>query len=160
MIISEVDGMKIRLEVAEDIGEDEVIIRCRQITAQIQKLQKLISEESAGAFLMTFYKGNQEYYFPLKNVSFFETDENYVYAHTRNDAFRIKFRLYELEEFLPRTFVRISKSTIVNVEQILMVSRNLTSSSLIQFYKSHKQVYVSRRYYKNLSERLNERSLS
>jgi len=40
----------------------------------------------------------------------------------------------------------------------LTINRNLASASLIQFYKSHKQVYVSRRYYKNLSERLTERS--
>jgi len=123
--------MKIRLEVEDGICEDEIIIRCKQITGQIQKLQKLISEESAEASMMTFYKENQEFYFPLKNILFFETSESYVYAHTRNDTFRIKFRLYELENFLPRVFVRISKSTIVNVKQILIVSRNLTSSSLI-----------------------------
>lgn len=150
--------MKIRLEVVEDISEDEIIIRCRQITGQIQKLQKMIAEASAEGVQLTLYKGNQEYYFPLKNILFFETGENYVFAHTKNDTFRIKYRLYELETVLPRSFVRISKSTIVNAGQILMVSRNLTSSSLIQFYKSHKQVYVSRRYYKSLSERLNERS--
>lgn len=150
--------MKIHIEQSEDIADDEVIIRCRQITGEIQKIQKLLTEETAVSPRLTFLKGNQEFYFSLKNITFFETSENNVYAHTRTDIFRIKLRLYELEELLPRPFVRISKSTIVNVEQILMVNRNLTSSSLIQFYKSHKQVYVSRRYYKTLSERLNERS--
>lgn len=150
--------MKVRLEIVEGTAEEEVVIRCRQINEQIQRLQKMISEELPGGLQMTFYKGSQEFYFPLKNITFFETEENSVYAHTRNDTYRIRYRLYELEELLPRSFVRVSKSAIVNVGQILMVNRNLASSSLILFYKSHKQLYVSRRYYKNLSERLNERS--
>lgn len=150
--------MKIHIELNDDISEDEVIIRCRQITGQIQKIQKILQEETKDSLHLTFLKDSQEYYFPLKNIIFFETSDNSVYAHTRADIFRIKFRLYELEDFLPHSFVRISKSAIVNIDQILMVNRNLTSSSLIKFYKSHKQVYVSRRYYKELNTRLNERS--
>jgi len=150
--------MNIRIEISDEITEDEVIIRCREITSQVQKIQKLILEESASAPQLIFYKDNQEYYFPLKEILFFETSESVVYAHSRSDTFRIRLKLYELEDALPRAFVRISKSTIVNIEHIMMVNRNLTSSSLIQFYKSHKQVYASRRYYKSLSQRLNERS--
>ena len=150
--------MNIRIEILPDITEDEVIIRCRQVTGQIEKIQKLLTDEAAAIPQLIFLKDNKEYYFPLKNITFFETGENNVYAHTRNDIFRIRLRLYELEELLPRTFIRISKSTIVNVEQILTINRNLASASLIEFYKSHKQVYVSRRYYKSLSERMSERS--
>lgn len=150
--------MNIRIEISGEITEDEVVIRCREVTNQVQKIQKLISEESASAPQLIFYKDNQEYYFPLKEILFFETSQSIVFAHTWNDTFRIKLKLYELEDVLPRAFVRISKSTIVNIDHIMMVNRNLTSSSLIQFYKSHKQVYVSRRYYKALSLRLNERS--
>jgi len=65
--------------------------------------------------------------------------------------------LYELEEMLPNNFVRVSKSTILNVNQIYSINRNLTSSSLVQFYKSYKQVYVSRNYNKILKQRLEER---
>jgi len=150
--------MNIRIEISEDITGDEIVIRCREVTNQIQKIQKLITEESASAPQLIFYKDNQEYYFPLKEIIFFETSESVVYAHTHSDTYRIRLKLYELEDILPRTFVRISKSTIVNIDHIMMVNRNLTSSSLIQFYKSHKQVYASRRYYKILSQRLNERS--
>ena len=150
--------MNIRIEISENITDDEIIIRCAQVTNQIQKIQQLISEASADMPKITFYKDSEEYFFPLKNILFFETGDNTVYAHTRSDTYRIRLKLYELEDILPHSFVRISKSTIVNIGHIMMVNRNLTSSSLIEFYKSHKQVYVSRRYYKTLSQRLNERS--
>lgn len=158
MDYSGVDEMKIRIELSDDVVEDEVIIRCRQITGPIERIQKLIAEEAADSPRITFFKDNEEYYFPLGNILFFETGDSNVYAHTRGDVYRIRFRLYELEELLPTAFVRVSKSTIVNIRQILMVNKDLTSSSLVHFYKSHKQVAVSRRYYKALNMRLSERS--
>ena len=59
-------------------------------------------------------------------------------------------KLYELEEILPRKFVRISKSSIVNSDKIYSIQKNLTASSLIEFKNTHKQIYVSRSYYKLL----------
>jgi len=89
---------------------------------------------------------------------FFETGHDGVYAHTAADAFKTEFKLYELQEMLPEKFVRVSKSAIVNIVHILSISRNLASSSLIRFQRSHKQIYVSRFYYKDLKHKLNERN--
>lgn len=150
--------MKIRIEVVENLAEDEVLIRCGRVDDTIQKIHQYILEQSSSNSKFTFYKQNQEYYFPLDNVFFFETDGEYVYAHTADDAYRIKYRLYELETILPRNFVRASKSTIINSTQVFSISRNLTASSLVKFINSHKQVYVSRRYYQDLRQRINERS--
>lgn len=150
--------MNIRIEISDDVAEEEIVIRCKELTHQIQKIQKLIKDQTASVPQLTFYQDSEEYYFPLRDILFFETSENSVYAHTRTDTFRIRLKLYELEDLLPHSFIRISKSAIVNTEHIMMVNRNLTSSSQIHFFKSHKQVYASRRYYKELSSRLKERS--
>ena len=53
--------------------------------------------------------------------------------------------------------MRIAKSTIANINQIYSVARNLTASSQVEFYGSIKKVYVSRRYYKELIERMAEK---
>ncbi|MDF2632562.1 MAG: LytTR family transcriptional regulator [Caproiciproducens sp.] len=150
--------MKIRIEVINDLAEDEVVIRCGRVDDTIQKIHQYILDQSLLSSQITFYKENQEFYFPLNTILFFETEGEHIYAHTVNDAYRIKYRLYELEEILPRSFVRAAKSTIVNVTQVHSITRNLTASSLIQFINSHKQVYVSRYYYQELRQRLNERS--
>lgn len=63
------------------------------------------------------------------------------------------------EELLPRTFLRISKSAIVNTNKIYSIHRNLTASSLIAFQHTHKQIYVSRAYYKLLKNKLDEKRL-
>jgi Response regulator of the LytR/AlgR family len=150
--------MKIRIEISEQNTEDEIVIRCHEITNQIQRIQDFIREQTSRIPNLTFYRDNQAYFFPLQDILFFETDSETVYAHTKKEVFRTKLRLYELEEILPHAFTRISKSTIINITHVFTVNRNLTSSSLIEFQNSHKQVYASRRYYKPFMQRLNERS--
>ena len=151
------DGMKVRIEVVDGLTEDEVLIRCGRVDESVRKIYQFILEQSKSGPKIIFYRQNQEYYFSLADILFFETEGEHVYAHTAKDTYLIKYRLYELEQILPHYFVRIAKSTIVNVRQIYSIARNLTSSSLIQFTGSHKQVYASRYYYGELQRRLKER---
>lgn len=148
--------MKVRIEIDDSLEEDEVTIKCKELNQTIKKVQQSISNISQMPKLI-FYKNDIEYYLNLNDILFFETSENSVEAHTEKEIYKIKYRLYELEEILPNNFVRVSKSTILNVNQIYSINRNLTSSSLVQFYKSYKQVYVSRNYNKILKQRLEER---
>jgi len=149
--------LKILLEVDEKIKEDEVIIKCKQIDENIINIQKMIGNIDNGKTSIVFYKDDKEYYLSLREILFFETDENAVYGHTINETYKVKYRLHQLEEFLPTNFMRVSKSTIVNINHIFSINYNITSSSLIQFYKSHKQIYASRIYARELRSKLNER---
>ncbi|HEY5561366.1 MAG TPA: LytTR family DNA-binding domain-containing protein [Clostridiaceae bacterium] len=150
--------LKIRIEIINDLAEDEVIICCSRVDETIQKIHHYVLEQSLSKAKIIFYKKNHEFYFPFEDVLFFETEDEHIYAHTANDAYRVKYRLYELENILPRYFVRVAKSAIVNIMQIYSVTRNLTASSRISFIDSHKHVYVSRSYYRELQQRLDERS--
>lgn len=148
--------MKIRIEIVDGLPEEEVVIRCAAVDESVLALQKRLSEQ-AQAEPIVFYKDNQEFFFPLADVLFFETEGEAVYAHTAADAYRIKHRLYELEGLLPRAFLRAAKSTIVNTAKVYSVTRDLTASSLVEFAGTHKKVYASRRYWRALRERLSER---
>lgn len=149
--------MKIRIEMEENLEEEEVIIRCNQMNKTVQKIQQEIWKITASTKKLSFFKENNEYYLSLDTILFFETSENRINAHTIDDIYQIKYRLYELEEMLPSNFLRISKSSIVNVDKIFSINRTLTSPNIIQFCKSYKQVYVSRYYFKDLNKRLAER---
>ena len=152
-------NMKIKIEIEEALEEDEVLIRCRRLTEEISAIQRAVSETAGAAQRFVFYKGNTEYYLTLDEVLFFETDEKGINAHTRSDVFQIKYRLYELEDILPGFFMRVSKSTILNTNHIYSIDRNLTASSVVAFTDTHKQVYVSRYYYKPLIRKLEEKRL-
>ncbi len=151
--------MKIKIEIEESLEEDEVLIRCRELTEEVSAIQKAVSEVTGAAQKFTFYKGNTEYYLSLNEILFFETDETGISAHTKTDAYQTKYKLYELEDVLPGFFMRVSKSTILNTNHIYSIDRNLTASSVVAFFGTHKQVYVSRYYYKPLISKLEEKRL-
>ena len=149
--------MKVRVEVDSDLQEECIVIHCKELDERILKLQKVLKEHSTEDKSIFLKKNDTDYYMPLNDIIFFETENKENRAHTRNDIFETEYKLYELEELLPGFFMRISKSTIVNLNHIYSITRNLTASSMIEFSKSHKKVYVSRHYYKALIERLEEK---
>ena len=148
--------LKIRIEMSEGVQE-EVVIRCREITPEIIRLQQLLSGNSDRSNQFLLYKGDTEYYLNVNDIIFFETEGNAVMAHTKNDMYETRRKLYELEELSGGRFQRISKSAIVNVDKVYSIKRNVTSSSAIEFQGTHKQIYVSRAYYKVLREKLEEK---
>lgn len=149
--------MKVRIEMEAELQEEEVVIRCSRMTEQVLKIQAAIMEHAGGKQHIALKSGDTEYYLPLEEILFFETENKTVFAHTRDKMLETEYKLYELEELLPGSFMRISKSAIVNLEPIYSITRNLTASSVVEFVHSHKQVYVSRNYYKPLVERLAEK---
>lgn len=149
--------MKVRIEFEENLNENEVIIKCSEVDNTIQKIQKAILDITSEAQRLAFIKEDKEYYLSLDEILFFETNESNVHAHTVDDVYRVKYRLYELEEVLPNNFLRVSKSTILNSKHVLSINKSLTSLNIVQFYKSHKQVYVSRQYFKLVKDKLGER---
>jgi len=149
--------MKVRIEIDEMLQEEEVVIRCRKMDEGILKIQAAVMEQGERGRYMALRQGDTEYYLPIDDVLFFETENKIIYAHTRDQMLETEYKLYELEELLPGSFLRISKSSIVNLNHIYSITRNLTSSSMVEFVQSHKRVYVSRNYYKLLVERLAEK---
>lgn len=148
--------MKVRIEIDDSISEDEVVIRCRSFDSNTARIQQAVTELTDQSQL-SFFKDNTEYYMPIDRILFFETSPTGIDAHTADDVFTIKKKLYELEEVLPRYFMRVSKSAILNLNKVYSVEKNITASSLVRFMGTHKIVYVSRIYYKAMKQRLDER---
>ena len=148
--------MKIKIEIDKSIAEDEIIIRTREMTEEILELENLLTSFLKKKLEIKFFKDDTEFFLKFEEILFFQTEVNLVYGHTKDDAYLVKHKLYELEEILPIYFIRISKSTIVNLKEISSLKRNLGSVSTITFYDSHKINYVSRHYYKIFKEKLEE----
>ena len=81
--------LRVRIEIDSNIEEDEVIIKCKELTKSIQKIEETIQQENQ-IINFTFYKDNIEYYIPLNTILFFETSENEINAHTSNVIYKVK----------------------------------------------------------------------
>lgn len=149
--------MKINIEFDATLTENEILIRCASLNEEVQKLQAAISDIALGSRKFVCYQDDKEFYIPLDDILFFETESGSIRAHTARDVYSTRLKLYELEETLPGAFMRVSKSTILNTNHIYSITKNLTASSVVEFNGTHKQVYVSRYYYKPLKFKLEEK---
>lgn len=110
--------MKIKIELDEQLQEGEIIIRANSLNQKVLDIQKTLYDLSKYQQTIVFYQGDRSYYLPLEDILFFETDGKEILAHTIDQMYTIKYRLYELEEILPGYFMRVSKSTILNIKRI------------------------------------------
>ena len=92
---------------------------------------------------------------PLKpwDVQCFTVENGKVYALTAEGKWQIKRRLYQLEEILPRAFVKINQSTLANLKQIERFDTSIAGTLKVRF-KNGATDYVSRRNLKAVKERL------
>ena len=60
---------------------------------------------------------------PLNDVTHIESLSDYVKIHTKKDQYITKLRISKLEDALPKKFVRVHRSFIVNTDQISSFNR-------------------------------------
>jgi two-component system LytT family response regulator len=102
-----------------DIGEAE-----RRLSAILRELGRESFKpaeisESRTATRFTVRSDERALIFQAKDVDWFEADGNYVWLHVRKEKHRLRISLRSLLEQLDtKQFVRIHKSTIVNLDRI------------------------------------------
>ncbi len=151
--------MKIKIEIDENLAEEEIVLRCKSLNEDVISIQKRITDAVNSRMQLEVYKGDREYFLIVDEILFFETDESGVIVHTAGQIYETKYRLYELEEMLPGNFVRSSKSSILNAGKVRAIHKNIAGASEVEFTGSNKKVFVSRNYFKVLMTKLEEKRL-
>ena len=150
--------MKLRIEIDPD-SQEEILLRAPAVTDEVRRLQTVIAEALSRKLELALQLGEQECYIPCDEILFFETTERRVSAHTAEHMYFSPLKLCELEELLPRTFVRASKSCLVNTAHIVAINHSLTGASEILFKGTGKKIYASRMYYKIVHDTIEETRL-
>lgn len=151
---------KVRIEI-DPTAEEEVVIRCRELTSEILELRRIAeSGISREVQALTLTLNDCEYFVPLDQLLFFETYEGRTAAHTENRMYYTDLKLCELIELLPNTFMRVSKSCILNTRAVSGLRRDVTGIGEAFFTDCNKKVYISRMYYKAFRERIVETRLN
>ncbi|MCL1876642.1 LytTR family transcriptional regulator [Candidatus Saccharibacteria bacterium] len=144
--------MKICIDIDESLPEPEIAIRGR--SEDVAKLQTAILAAVGKTQKLALLRDGREFFVPTANILFFDSVDGKTWVHTAKNIYEIRLRLYELEQILPPSFARASKSAILNTAQIWSIRRNLAGPSIVQFRESSKQISLSRSFYKPLIERL------
>ena len=144
--------MKLEIKVNKDEANERIVIYANEVT---DKLQQLINEVEKIIHETKLYGRKNDDIYPLeieKIVRFYSEDKQ-IYAENNDDQFRIDKRLYELEKILPKNFIRISQSEIINIHYIKKLRQELSGFIKINF-KNGTSTYSSRRYVKIIKEAL------
>lgn len=94
---------------------------------------------------------------PFFEIECISTESGKTFAVlSSGKKYRVKMRLYELEDILPSFFIRINKSAIANERKILRFSTAF-SGAVDAVFKSGYKEYVSRRCFAEIKRRFSEK---
>lgn len=142
--------MKIIIETPTE-GENEIIIRCRELD---EELMNLIYAIGQGRKRITGYSGKVMVQLVPADIYCFESVDNKVFAYCEKEVYEVKEKLYELESIYKNTdFQRISKSVIANISFIETVIP-LIGARLEAKLKNGERVIISRQYMPELKKKL------
>jgi len=103
---------------------DRVVAQAKRSTANVQRepLSRLVEELAAGrpaVERLAVRAGDRVFYLRIADIDWIEAADDVMKIHVGKQIFEHRTTLTQLEQRLPsRTFVRIHRSTIVNVERI------------------------------------------
>ena len=143
--------MKCRMFIGTE-HEDEILIYAKQRTELVDKIEALCSEENTE---LVGYLDRDGVKLDVSDIHCFVVEDNRVFALTDDNKYRMKQRLYILEETLDNRFVKINQSCVVNIRQIRKFSASVSGTMNVTLKNGYSD-YVSRRNIKNVKERLDK----
>ena len=143
--------MKFRLIIDENC-EEEIVATVRERSALVSEIESLVLEYSGTDRIPVFSDDD------MKMLSFAEIEcitvlDGKTYAiDSKNCRYRLKQRLYELEQMLPTSFIRINKSSLANETRLDRFSVTY-AGGVDAVFKCGYTEYVSRRCFAQIKRR-------
>lgn len=94
------------------------------------------------------------YLLKMDEIIALEVDGDYLLVMTKEKTFRMRERLYKMKDRLPSDhFVQVSKQSLINLDHLQMMEASF-SGNMLAILTNKTKIIISRRYLKNLEEKL------
>lgn len=144
--------MKVNLFVSKDIAEPHADIHTNELTDNVSKAISILESDESNE-LIAVKKGSDIVLLEFSDVYMFRVENKQIKVYTKSSEYLIKKPLYQVEETLNSDFVRISKTTIVNLKKIERVAPSLKGMMFIQLKNGLKD-NISRKYLPDFKQAL------
>lgn len=135
--------MKITIETIEKEQEEELILKCHELTEEMVSLVNSFKHQDNR---LIGYIQNDIHRILFRDIYYFEAVDNKVFIYAQDKVYESKQKLYELEQLCEsRRFFRCSKSTILNIEKIMIVRPSI-SGRFEAVLDNKERVTISRQY--------------
>ena len=143
--------MRFRLIIDKN-SEEEVVATVHGRSALIEQIEALVLQHS-GTDRILAYCEDEMRQLPFAEIECITVLEGKTYAiDTRNRRYRLKQRLYELEQMVPSSFIRINKSTLANESRLERFQTSFSGAVDAVFQCGYRE-YVSRRCFAEIKRR-------
>ena len=143
--------MKITINVEPSAAEISLLVTCKELTPQVEKLLAAIRILDKQ---ITANKGDTLCLIDLADVFYIEALERKTFIYTDKEVFDSEMKLYELEAALAQyNFVRVSKNTICSLSKIKTLKSEVDRKIKITMENGY-QIIASRMYADELRKKL------
>ena len=136
--------------IIDDKHEEEVLIYAQKRSSLVDEIERLVASNN-----LTI-KGTKDDEIIIINpldVTCFISQNNKVFALIGEEQYKIKERLYQLEEMMDENYIKINQSCLANIKRIDRFSSSLGGAIMVLFDNGYKD-YISRRELKKFKERM------
>lgn len=143
--------MKFRL-IIDNTKEEQILATVHARSPLTDRIEAMVQQYS-GDDRVAAYTEDDMCFLPFTQIECVTVLDGKTYAIDRSGKrFRLKQRLYELEQMLPACFIRINKSTLANEDRL---ERFVTtfSGAVDAVFKCGYREYVSRRCFAQIKRR-------
>lgn len=144
--------MKVQLFVSKDLEEPYAEIYTDVLTDNIQKAMVLLENETEEDdeginenSILAVKKGSDIVLLDFEDIFMIRVEDKQTKVFAEDKDYLIKKPLYQIEENLDSNFVRVSKTTIVNLRKIKRVAPSLKGMMFIELKNGLKD-NISRKY--------------
>ncbi len=142
--------MQVEIKIDSSCKEPKIIVVTDKITDEINMLIKNLSYTN-NQVIAGFKDDTVELLQQDDILRVYSLDKN-IYALTANGKYRLRMRLYEIEEKLDKSkFVRISNSEIINLHKVKNFDLSFTGTICVCLC-DNSNTYVSRRYVSKIKQ--------
>jgi DNA-binding LytR/AlgR family response regulator len=142
--------MKIHLHIDSAHEEIEVHIYAAEYSEAIEKIMGQLKQPATETIIG--YLQQDIHIVKLNDIYAVISEGAKVYLQTDEQEYETKLKLYEMEDQYSKTFARINKSTLININKLQSIQNKLGSAQGILF--NDVRFPISRRYLKELKIKL------
>ena len=138
--------IKLNTNISKEYENINVTINAPDRNSQVIELENNILGLSSNKIEKIIGKQDDNIYIiDINDIFLFYSEDKNNFCKTKDGVFRIKEKLYYLEEVLPSNmYIRTSNSAIVNINKVKCFNTNMVGSILIKLINREEE-YVSRR---------------
>ena len=139
-------SFKIRTNISKEFQEIEICINAPERNEEVIILEnELLQKTNQVLNQIIGMQNNDIFIIDVKDIIVFFSEDKNNFCRTKDGVFRIKEKLYNLEETLPNNdFIRISNSAIININNVKCFNTSIIGSIIIKF-KDGTEEKVSKR---------------